>query len=127
MSSTSDQASAEINHQDTINQTNQDQQYTEKQNCTIQKQIPMLKRNTPPVCSNKRSYELIIRRIASDTGKAFYECEICGKITPAYGNLNKHCRLHTGEKPFHHDVCNKAFSDKSAYEVYHRIHSRAFC
>ena len=106
-----------------INQTNQDQQYTEKQYRAIQKQIPKLERNSPPVCKDKRSYELIIRRIASDTGKAFYECENCGKITPDYSNLNKHCRLHMGEKPFKCDVREKAFSDRSGYDVHCRTHS----
>ena len=34
---------------------------------TIQKQIPKLRNNTPPVCRNKRSYELIIQRTAYQT------------------------------------------------------------
>ena len=101
----------------------EEQQYTEEQYRTIQKQIPRLRPNTPPVCKNKRSYELITRRTASDTGKVFYECQICRKITNGYGNLNKHCRIHTGEKPYHCTVCGKAFSDKSGYDVHYRIHT----
>ena len=101
----------------------EEQQYTEKQYRTIQKQIPRLRNNSPPACSNKRSYELIIQRTASDTGKPFYECEICGKTTPHYSNLNKHSRIHTGERPFRCDACGKAFSDRSGYEVHCRIHS----
>ena len=57
----------------------EEQQYTEEQYRTIQKQTPRL-RNIPPVCSNKRSYKLIIQQTASDTRKPFYECEICGKL-----------------------------------------------
>ena len=117
MSSTTKQTIAEIK------QTNQDQQYTEEQYRAIQKKNPKLERNTPPVCTNKRSYDLIIRRTASDTGKTFYECEICGKITPDYSNLNKHCRLHTGEKPFKCNVCERAFSDRSDYDAHCRTHS----
>ena len=99
-----------------------EQQYTEEQYRAIQKQIPRLRNNTPPVCTNRRSYEFIIRRQASDTGKTFFECEICGRVTTDYSNLNKHCRLHTREKPFKCNECKKAFSDRSDYDVHCRTH-----
>ena len=107
----------------TSNQASEEQQYTEEHYRTIQKQFPRLRNNIPPVCRNKRSYELISRRTASDTGKVFYECQICRKITDDYTNLNKHCRLHTGEKSFRCSVCGKAYSDKSNYDIHNRIHS----
>ena len=97
-----------------------EQQYTEERYHAIQKHTPKLRKNTPPVCTNRRSYELIIRRQASDTKKTFFECKICGKVTTDYSNLNKHCRLHTGEKPFKCNVCEKAFSDRSDYDVHCR-------
>ena len=99
-----------------------EQQYTEEHYRAIQKHTPRLRNNTPPICTNRRSYELIIRRQASDTGKTFFECEICGRVTTDYFNLNKDCRLHTGEKPFKRNECEKAFSDRSDYDVHCRTH-----
>ena len=47
------------------------------------------------------------------------------KISNDHTNLNKHCRIHTEEKPFQCTVCGKeAYSDKSNYDVHYRIHSR---
>ena len=99
-----------------------EKQYTEEHYRAIQKHTPRLTNNTPPVCTSRRSYELIIRRQASDTGKTFFECEICGRVTTDYSNLNKHCTLHTGEKPFKCNECEKAFSDRSDYDVHCRTH-----
>ena len=62
MSSTSDQASNNAKH-------TEEKQYTEKEYRTIQEEFPKLRRDTPPVCRNKRGYELITRRIASANSK----------------------------------------------------------
>ena len=82
--------------------------------------IPRLKRNTRPVCENRRSHELVIRREIEGTGKRFYECEICERTSLYFSNLNKHCRLHMGEKPYKFIVCGKKFSDKSNYDTHRR-------
>ena len=118
MSSTSDQASDNVKH-------TEEKRYTEKEYRTIQEEFPKLMRNTPPVCRNIRSYELIRRRIASDTRKAFYECQICGKITKEYGNLNKHCKIHTGQKPYQCTFCGKGFSNTDVYNAHWTTHSKA--
>ena len=73
--------------------------------------VPRLKRNMHPDCETRRSYELVIRR-ETETGKKVNECEICVKTTTDFSNLNKHCRIHTGEKLYKWDDCVQAFQIK---------------
>ncbi|WAR24685.1 ZN165-like protein [Mya arenaria] len=42
-----------------------------------------------------------------------YKCQLCGKVFPSYSKLERHTRVHTGEKPFPCSVCGRAFNEKS--------------
>ena len=103
-----------------------DGEYTKEQYRIMMKNNKRLKNNTPPVCTDRRSYELIIIRRASDTKRSFFECEICGRITTDYANLNKHCRLHTGDKRFRCPKCGKTFSDSSNRDAHCLGHDKHF-
>ena len=45
------------------------------------------------------------------TNEKPYECDVCEKRFSDSGNLKKHMRIHTNEKPYECDVCDKAFRD----------------
>ncbi|KAJ8683054.1 hypothetical protein QAD02_018846 [Eretmocerus hayati] len=49
-------------------------------------------------------------------------CEVCGRGFSKPCLLERHRRVHTGERPFKCDICSKAFTQKSTLQLHQRYH-----
>lgn len=65
----------------------------------------------------------LARHVRSHTLNKPFQCSICDKTFTHIGSLNTHIRIHSGEKPYKCKVCSKAFTQSSSLMVHMKSHS----
>lgn len=51
------------------------------------------------------------------------ECDICGKTFMKPCQVERHKRIHTGERPFKCELCSKSFAQKSTLQIHQKHHT----
>ncbi|XP_061476281.1 zinc finger and SCAN domain-containing protein 31-like [Rhineura floridana] len=61
------------------------------------------------------------QRLYKGTGRK--QCPVCGKIFTTQSSVNRHLRIHTGERPYKCSYCGKTFNQRVILTNHEKIHT----
>ncbi|XP_055083945.1 oocyte zinc finger protein XlCOF22-like [Periophthalmus magnuspinnatus] len=82
------------------------------------------KKHQCSVCKKRFGTKQILQRhIRVHTGERPFSCSICKKTFTIKCNRDKHLKIHTSERPYNCSICEKAFALKRSLDAHLKIHT----